>query len=269
MKPLIFELHAAGVLAPGLPTLADLRQACRDGRAPEPSPLVLPPLSQLPAAERRRASQAVRLALACVAQALESSPFDPAQLRSVFATDEGTGEVCQQMLEALATTGQISPLLFTNSVHNAPSGYFSIGWGNKQPATVVSMGLDSFACGLLCAVTDAMASGQPVLLVVSDPAMTAPLDELLPVTQGTAAAFVLTAANAAAAPGLGRFRLALEPAADLAPSPLPDWLRPEWAGNSSVRALAALGLLEQPAGAVARFALGGQLLALAREEAQP
>jgi hypothetical protein len=87
-------------------------------------------------------------------------------LRSVFATDEGTGEVCQQMLEALATTRQLSPLLFTNSVHNAPSGYFSIAGATSSRPPWSASGLESFACGLLCAVTDAIASRQPVLLAL-------------------------------------------------------------------------------------------------------
>ena len=267
MKPLAFRLHAAGVLAPGLATLADLRLASRGEQAIVAAPLVLPAPPQLPAAERRRASQAVRLTLACIAQALETSPFDPAELRSVFATDEGTGEVCQQMLEALATTRQVSPLVFTNSVHNAPSGYFSIGWRNRQPATVVSLGLESFACGLLCAVTDAAASGQAVLLAVVDPAMTSPLDELLPITQATAAAFVLSAGATSAAPALASFRMELQPGSSALPSPLPAWLPPAWSGNGSARAIAALGLLDQAAGTVSRFSLGGQLLALWREEA--
>lgn len=265
MKPLSFQLHAAGVLGPGLESLARLRLACRGEPLQAAQPLVLPAPPQLPANERRRASQAVRLALACIAQALEDSPFEPAALRAVFASDEGTGEVCQQMLQALATTRQVSPLLFTNSVHNAPSGYFSIGWQNRQAATVVSLGLESFACGLLCAVTEAAASRQPVLLVVSDPAMTAPLDELLPIVHGTAAAWVLTAGEGQApVPALGRFRMELQAAA--APSPLPAWLPTAWHGNSSARALAALGLLEQPAGTVARFGFGGQALALWRED---
>jgi hypothetical protein len=268
VKPLAFHLHTAGVMAPGLASLADLRLVARGEQAIVPAPLVLPSPPQLPANERRRASQAVRLTLACIAQALEASPFDPAELRSVFATDEGTGEVCQQMLEALATTGQISPLVFTNSVHNAPSGYFSIGWHNRQPATVVSLGLESFACGLLCAVTDAAASGKAVLLVAVDPAMTVPLDELLPITQGTAAAFVLSAGDAApAAPGLGRFRMELQAATGASPTPLPAWLPQAWSSNSSARAIAALGLLEQPAGTISRSSLGGQSLALWREDA--
>ncbi len=267
VRPLSFQLHAAGVMAPGLTSLADLRLACRGERHIADGALVLPPPPQLPAAERRRASQAVRLTLACVAQALEGSPFEAAGLRSVFATDEGTGEVCQQMLQALATTRQISPMLFTNSVHNAPSGYFSIAWHNRQAATVVSLGLESFACGLLCAVTDAMASRQPVLFAVCDPAMTAPLDELLPIVHATAAAFVITAGDApASTPALGRFRTALQASTEAAPSPLPAWLPPAWRSNSSARALVALALLEQPGDAAAHFALGGQTLSLWRED---
>jgi hypothetical protein len=267
VKPLSFQLHAAGVLAPGLGSLADLRSVCR-GAPLGDAPLALPPPPQLPAAERRRASQAVRLTLACVAQTLESSPFDAAQLRSVFATDEGTGEVCQQMLEALVTTRQLSPMVFTNSVHNAPSGYFAIGWRNQQAATVVSLGLESFACGLLCAVTDALSSGKPVLLAVCDPAMTAPLDELLPVVQGTAAAFVITAGpHDTPLPALGRFRMALHAPAAATPTPFPAWLPPAWHSNSSARALTALALLDRAPGTVANFSLGGQSLSLWRDEA--
>ena len=170
-----FDFHAAAVLAPGLVSLADLRAVCRGERPYVHEPLQLPSPAMLPAHERRRASQVVRLVLACIAQALHESPFPVETLRAVFATDEGTGEVCQQMLEAVATTRQISPLLFPNSVHNAPSGYFSIAWRNREPATLVSLGVESFASGLLCAVIEAAASRQPVLLVVYDPAMTPPL----------------------------------------------------------------------------------------------
>jgi hypothetical protein len=185
----------------------------------------------------------------------------------VFATDEGTGEVCQQMLQALATTRQISPMLFTNSVHNAPSGYFSIGWQNQQAATVVSLGLESFACALLCAVTDAMASRRPVLLAVCDPAMTSPMDELLPIVHGTAAAFVISVGETDA-PTLGRFRMALQAGSQAEASPLPAWLPAAWASNSSARAIAALALLERPAQTPAHFSLGGQTLSLWREDAR-
>lgn len=209
----------------------------------------------------------VRLVLACIDQVLQSSPFPADALRSVFATDEGTGEVCQQMLEAVSGTRQVSPLVFPNSVHNAPSGYFSIAWRNRRAATVVSLGLDSFAGGLVCAVTEAASTAQPVLLVTYDPAMKAPTDEWLPVGESTATTWILTVptdAVDAPAPALGGFELHLGPAGAEEPSPLPDWLPTRWAGHSSARALAALGLLEAAPDTVCRFAFGRQLLRLQR-----
>jgi hypothetical protein len=264
MSKLCFDLHAAGVLAPGMASLAELRATCRSGLPPPVSAsLVLPNPAMLPANERRRASQVVRLTLACIDQALRSSPFPVENLHSVFATDEGTGEVCQQMMEALATTRQVSPLMFPNSVHNAPSGYFSIAWRNRQSATVASQGPESFASGLLCAVSEATATGQPVLFVAYDPAMTVPINELLSTAEPTATAWILSAGGGRTeAPVLGSFALVLEPAALSIPTPLPVWLPPRWAVNSSARALAALGLLEAAPNTPLLLALGGQVVNL-------
>lgn len=265
MSRLRFDLHAAGVLAPGLASLADLRAACRSGQAPPPAPLVLPAPAQLPANERRRASPVARLALACIEQALQASPFPADTLRSVFATDEGTGEVCQQMLEALVTTRQLSPLLFTNSVHNAPSGYFSIAMRNRQSATVVSLGLESFASGLLCAASEATVLRQPLLLVCYDPAMSPPIDQCLAVTEPTATAWILSAPEAdTPAPALGSFELELGLAGAVPATKLPGWLPARWHGHSSAHALAALGLLEADAGAVLHLTLGHQMIGLQR-----
>lgn len=265
MTPLRFDLHAAAVLAPGLPSLAELRAVSSGAQPYVPAPLQVPSPSMLPSQERRRASPAVRIVLACIDQALRDCPLPADALRSVFATDEGTGEVCQQMLGALATTRQVSPLLFSNSVLNAPSGYFSIAWRNRHPSTVVSLGLDSFASGMLCAVTEARASRQPVLFVSYDPPMTAPMDELLAVNEATANAWILSCApSAGAAPVLGSFTLALVPPEASAPSALPAWMPAGWAANSSARGLAALALLDAPGGAELALPLGGQLLAVRR-----
>lgn len=265
MSRLRFDLHAVGVIAPGLASLDDLRAACRDGQAPSTAALALPSPAMLPANERRRASPVVRLALACIEQALQASPFPVETLRSVFATDEGTGEVCQQMLESLATTRQLSPLLFTNSVHNAPSGYFSIASRNRQSATVVSLGLESFASGLLCAVSEATVSHRPVLLACYDPAMSPPLDELLSVTEPTATTWILSAPAAnGQVPAFGSFELELRPMGELQPTPLPGWMPPRWSCHSSARALAALGLLEADADVLYHMTLGSQLLSLRR-----
>ena len=265
MSPLRFDLYAAGVLAPGLTSLADLCAVSTGGRPYLGVPLQLPAPAMLPAQERRRCSPAVRLVLACIDQALREWPLPAEALYSVFATDEGTGDVCQQMLDALGTTRQVSPLLFSNSVLNAPSGYFSIAWRNRQPSSVVSLGLDSFASGLLCAVADAHACGQPMLLVAYDPPMTPPLDELLPVREGTASAWIIAAGPVAgAAPALASFTLAMLEHSAAQASVLPAWMPPAWAAHGSARGLAALSLMGQTSGAELRLQLGGGLLSLRR-----
>jgi hypothetical protein len=220
----------------------------------------------LPAPERRRSGSAVRLVLACIDQALRDWPLPAEMLPSVFATDEGTGEVCQQMLDALSTTRQVSPLLFSNSVLNAPAGFFSIAWRNRQPSSVVSLGIESFASGLLCAVVDARASRRPTLLVAYDPPMPQPLGELLAVHEGTASAWIISACATQEGnlPVLASFTLELENQSGSEKSPLPEWMPAAWGAHASARGLAALGLLGQENDAELRLGLGGATLALRR-----
>jgi hypothetical protein len=260
-----FHLHAAAVLAPGLPSLADLRAVSRGEHAYEHRPCVVPAAAMLPAQERRRASKASRLVLACIDQAVQGSRLQGDTLHTVFATDEGTGEICQQMLEALATSRQVSPLLFSNSVVNAPSGYFSIAWRNRQSCTVVSLGLESFASGLLCAVTEAQVHQRTVVLIAYDPPMTAPLDELLPVREEMACAWVIGCTPPAQdLPALASFALTLAPGEPSMPAAFPDWMPAAWASYSSARGLAALALLDAAEDAELQLALGAQCVRLRR-----
>lgn len=266
MAPLRFGLHAIGLLAPGFDDLSELRGAIRAGVPPtDDVPTPLPAPAGLPANERRRASQAVRLVLACAERALADSPFAAAELRTVCATDEGAGEVSLRMLETLATDRQVSPLVFPNSVYNAPSGNLSIAHGNREAANVVSFGCESFASGLLCAVVDASADHRPVMLVSYDPAMPEPLAELQPVSRSTGCAWILAADGVPTEnPPMARFELSLVDPAQAPASPLPGWLAPWWAGHSSASAFAALGLLEAPAGSRFSMSLGGRTLVLDR-----
>jgi len=208
----------------------------------------------------------VRLSFACAEQALQASPFPVDSLRMVFASDEGTGEVNQQLLKALATTRVVSPVLFHNSVHNAPSGYLSIGSRNRQSATSVSLGCESFASGLLCAASEACSTGQPVLFLSYDPAMTEPLRALLPVEKATASAWIIASGKQHAGHSpLASFALSLHPATSSANHALPGWLPAAWAANSSAQSLVALALLDDTqALAACEFALGAQLLRVER-----
>jgi len=262
---LSFNLHAIGLLAPGLSSLSDFREVCKDKKKINASEtLLLPSPAALPQNERRRSSRPVRLTLSCIEQLVSQSSTLLGDLRSIFATDDGVGEITQQMFEVLATTRQISPLIFPNSVHSAVAGYFSIAYKNQKPATHVSRGIESFAAGLLCAVTDAIVFSEPVLFVCFDPAMTAPMTEVLPITQPTAMAWLISSGESTET-ALARFTLTLE-SDNYASSPLPSWLPNEWAHNSTAYGYAALGLIEQPPAAFYRLRYGVQTLKLTLTE---
>lgn len=256
----IFQLHAAAVLGPGLPNLQTLLHAANEDLTIDTEcPLEVPAPDQLPQNERRRSSQAVRLVLACLKALEEESPWPLGNLRSVFSTNDGTGEVSQSMLDALAKTRDVSPLAFPNSVHNAASGYFSISHQNQEPSTVISMGLDSFSAGLLCALTDAIYLNQPVLLVCFDPAMTGPLLEQLPVQQSTACAWIVST-QPPVAPNLVRYRATLRP--ERSADPLPNWIPSCWGHNSSAWGLAALSLISDKQNLPFRLGFGTNTLTL-------
>ncbi len=266
-----FVLCSVGVLAPGVSSLAELLTLFRTGQSGVSEPLVLPNPTVLPANERRRASQVVRLVLACAEQAMLTSPYPADRLRCVFASDEGTGEVCQQMLETLATTRQVSPLLFHNSLHNAPSGYFSIAYQNRQPAVSVSMGRESFASGLLCAVSDACTSRQPVLFMAYDAPLPEPIRSLLPIEHASATAWIIAsgassedthaAGQSAAQTPLGSFELSLLQAGASCDQAPPNWLPRSWRANSSVQSFAVLALLADGRG-TCEFVLGARRLSV-------
>jgi hypothetical protein len=273
-----FALYSAGVLAPGVSSLTELLTLFRTGKSGVLEPQALPVPMMLPSNERRRASQAARLVLACAEQAMLTSPYAPDQLRCVFSSDEGSGEVCQQMLEALATTSQVSPLLFPNSVHNAPSGYFSIAYQNRQPAVSVSMGCDSFAGGLLCAVSEAATSGQPVLFVAYDLSLPEPMRSLLPIQHATATAWIIasdgshegtrTTGHPGGRTALASFELSLPHAGASPDQAPPKWLPGSWAANSSAQSFAVLALLADGHGSC-EFALGAQRLCVTLVDAAP
>jgi len=169
------------------------------------------------------------------------------------------------MLEALSTTRQVSPLLFHNSVHNAPSGYFSIAYQNRQPAVSVSMGSESFASGLLCAVSEACNSGQPVLFLAYDPALPEPIRSLLPIERASATAWIIASgatnddSHTTAQTPLGSFEVSLNPPGANRDQAPPKWLPVSWSANSSARSFEVLALLANGRGSC-EFALGAQRL---------
>lgn len=172
MSAMVVNVLGTGLWAEGLGTWEDACARWRgDGSAGEgaTSPTGRPQTSLLPPTERRRAPATVSLALSVAEQACHQAGFEPQSLRSVFSSAHGDLEITDYLCSTLAESPEhLSPTKFHHSVHNAASGYWTIGVGSMQASTAISAGRYSFAQGLLEAATQAVCEQAPVLLVAYD-----------------------------------------------------------------------------------------------------
>ena len=204
-------VRGIGLWSRGLAGMADFAAARQDGFAAlAGATFAAPRPAAIPARERRRAGLAINLAVEVAHQACEAAQVDKATIPSVFASALGDSATMDYMCRKLAGRDKLlSPTKFHNSVHNAPSGYWTISTGNRAPSTFISCFLHSFAAGLLEAASQAVAADGAVLLVASDIAATDPLNDLAAITETFGAAFVIEPAGAA--PG-AEVRFVAEPA---------------------------------------------------------
>lgn len=180
-------IDGVGLLGPGLTDWTSA-QAVLTGRtlfpAPEHWAAQWPALAapMLPPTERRRAGNAVRLAVMLAEQTLAASGIDPAAPALVFASSTGDTQVLTDICASLATPDRmISPMRFHNSVHNAPSGYWTIHSGGRMPTTAIALADDTVAGGLREAVAQVVAEQLPVLLVAHDIPFPPPLAAVEPI----------------------------------------------------------------------------------------
>ena len=116
----------------------------------------------------------------------------------VFASSDGDGDIVHRLCTALATpAAAVSPTDFHNSVHNAATGYWSIGAHSQAPSTAICAYDGSFAAGLLEAACQIAVEARPVLLVAVDLPYPSPLAAHRPVRHGFAAALALDAGSCA------------------------------------------------------------------------
>ena len=167
----------------------------------------------------------------------------------VFTSSDGDGDIVHRLCTALAAPGAtVSPTDFHNSVHNAATGYWSIGAHSTAPSTALCAYDASFAAGLLEAACLVATEARTVLLVAVDLPYPPPLAAHRPVRHGFAAA------------------LALEPGSQLEvslasgeASPLPANLE-AFTGNAAAACLPLLAALARPGGATVRLALAEGVL---------
>ena len=182
MKDLRVFVDGIGLLGPGFDSWEDALPLLAGAAAASPSKTRLPIPQSLPAAERRRAGMAVKAALAAGHQALASSACPATDLATVFTSSGGDGVNCHTICAALASTDRaISPTRFHNSVHNAPSGYWSISSGAMATSSVLCAYDGSFAAGLLEAMAQVVTELRPVLLIAYDTDYPRPLYGVRPI----------------------------------------------------------------------------------------
>jgi len=251
------DVRGIGLVGPGLASYAAARPVLRGDVSHAWTAAAPPPPSRLPPAERRRAGPSIRLAMAVADEAVAAADIDPSRLATVFSSSGGEGTNCHALCETLASPAPLlSPTRFTNSVHNAPAGYWTIATGCHAPSNAVCAQRASFGAGLLEAASLVLADARAVLLVCSDTAGSGPLVEVTGCVAPFASALVLTPQ-----PGpctLGRLDLHLCPGsiADARPATA---VPPAWVASSpSASALPLLALLAQGAGRC-RLMAGGSL----------
>lgn len=189
------RIEGIGLVGPGLAGWEGAREALAGRVAYARTPTAAPAPQALPATERRRAGQAVKVALAAGLEAAAHAKRDAGALTAVFASSSGDGENCHAICEVLASDDrQISPTRFHNSVHNAPGGYWSIATGTMASVDSVAAFDASFAAGLLEALARVAADpGKPVMLIAYDAPYPEPLRSARPVPDAFAVAMVLSA----------------------------------------------------------------------------
>ena len=193
-------IEGIGLRGPGLAGWVASQPVLAGRQAYVPAPAVVPPSTLLPANERRRAVQTVKIALAVGAEAFAAAGRDPAETATVFASSGGDGDTIHEILSVLASPArELSPTRFHNSVHNAAAGYWSIATGSRAASTSLCCHDDSFAAGLLEAAVQAVAAQRAVALLAYDVQYPAPLSEVRPIGAAYAVALVLVPAPGPAA----------------------------------------------------------------------
>lgn len=193
MSNLTVYLDAIGLCGPGLQSWVASQAVLNGASAYVQTLTEIAPSDYLPPAERRRVGTAVKLALAAAKDALADSSYDASLLLSVFSSSGGDGDNCHTICEALASSDRmISPTRFTNSVHNAPSGYWGIALKARPASTSLCAFDGSFSTGLLEAATQAIQAKAPVLLIAYDTPYPEPLRAVRPIAHSMGVALVIS-----------------------------------------------------------------------------
>lgn len=122
---------------------------------------------------RRFTSLVTQMHLEVCGQALERAQLAADSVVSVFASAYGETETTLELLRGINDQKVASAARFAQSVHNTPSGLFSIATGNRHPSTALAADEHTFARALCEAKLLSLETERPVLLSMADDAIAA------------------------------------------------------------------------------------------------
>ncbi len=162
--------------APGIDQCASWRDWSPALAAQAP---VQPDVAFIPALVRRRLSPATRLALRVAHDCLG----EEAVSSGLFCSRHGECNRTLAIFEAVASGQSVSPIQFSQSVHNTAAGVFSIEQQLQIPFTAIAAGPASGEQGFIEAVAQVAAGQGPVLLVLADDRLAEPFSGFCGVPQ--------------------------------------------------------------------------------------
>lgn len=162
-------VQSLGIVAPGLSDWSSARTVLTGENDYCAQTLSLSAPDLLPAAERRRSSDSVRLALRVAIETLSPEQTRLQQPAAIFSSAYGDPMITHKLCELLSgEPPAASPTLFHNSVHNAPAGYWGIATGNMSASSSIAAGNQSFVQGLLASAAQCRAEQRSVLFLCYD-----------------------------------------------------------------------------------------------------
>ena len=127
----------------------------------------------------RGASRFTRMLGEAAEQATRDAGADPRTIATVYGSDYGEIETMVVLLDTIFRgDGQLSPMRFKNSVHNAASGLSSIGQGNQSFSTALAAGRRTFEASMLEAMALLDERGGAVVVSIADDVLPEPLASL-------------------------------------------------------------------------------------------
>ncbi|MFB2639837.1 beta-ketoacyl synthase chain length factor [Shewanella bicestrii] len=161
-----FSILSWGAWAPKYPQRDDWQTWCKhsaDTSKENDLEGISPALSQVPAMQRRRFSRLTKMMLDVSFQC-EAAP----NCRSIFASRHGELHRTIGLLEDIIEKQPLSPLGFSQSVHNTGSGIFGILTNNTAPSTSIAAGTETLSQAMVEAFAQLHQSPEPLLLVFGD-----------------------------------------------------------------------------------------------------